>query len=206
MKFENTPKGDGGSYEKPKEGKYIGLLVGFAFVGTQDGGQFGPKAKIMLRWELHKRKGPSIDSKNFVHTITKTFGATVRGDGSLLKKCIEAHGVSLAEGASADSHDWLGRGAWLDIVWSDDEKWANVSGISRLDPDDDILPKNSLPFEHWEPEDNTAPPSWASWAVAKSTDLAHLAPKKEARGATNGTPVGAGVGPVSIADEDGPPF
>jgi hypothetical protein len=206
MKFENTPKSDGGSYEKPKPGKYLGILVGFAYVGTHGGGQFGPKAKVMLRWELHKRKGPSLDSKNFIHTVTANFGATVRGDNSLLRKCLEAHGIALPEGAGTDSHDWLGHGAWLDLDESADGKWINVAGVSRLDPEDDELPPKQLHFEHWEPDDGTPPPPWANWAVARSTDLAHLAIEKQSKGsppAANGAPAPAAVG-ASVTDDDIP--
>lgn len=184
MEFENTPKTDGGSYEKPKEGKYIGVLVGFCYIGTHGGGQYGPKPKVMLRWELHKRRGPSLDSTGFVHTITQTFGATIRGENSLLRKCIEAHGIALPEGAATESRDWLGRAAWLDLEESADKKWINVVGISKLDPDDDGIPEKKLQVEHWEGEQDGAPPPWANWAIAKSSDLAHLAaPKKPAAAA-----------------------
>lgn len=205
MDFENAPSGDGGSYEKPKPGKYMGILIGFAFVGTQPGGQYGPKPKVMLRWELHKRKGPSLDEGGNPHTITKTFGATVRGDNSLLKRAIEAHGIKVEEGQKTSSHDWMGKVAWLDVEWSDDEKYANVEGISPLDPEDDEAPQGKLPAEHWEPTDGTPVPSWARWAVAKSSDYAHLVPDKT--GAPTGPPprkpVPAGVG---AGDNDDIPF
>lgn len=202
MKFDNTPTNDGGSYEKPKPGKYIGVLVGFAFVGTQPGGQYGPKKKCLLRWELHKRKGPSRDSKNFVHTVTQSFGATVRGENSMLKKCLESHGVAVGEGGSTDSHEWLGKAAWLDLE-EGEKQYVNVVGVSKLDPDDDAVPKNELPFEHWEPDDGTKCPQWAAWAVARSTDYAHLAPEKAGKPAE--AAVGAGVG-AARGDDDDIPF
>jgi hypothetical protein len=160
----------------------------------------------MLRWELHKRKGPSTDSQGNPHTITSTFGATIRGDNSRLKKAIEAHIGRIEEGQKTSSHDWLGKAAWLDVEWSDDnpEKgYANVVNISPLDPEDDEVPGQKLPAEHWEPTDEAAPPSWARWAVAKSTDYAHLAPTRN--GASNGKPlppVPAGVG----GDDEDIPF
>ena len=203
MDFENTPNSDGGSYEKPKPGKYIGVLVGFCFCGTQPGGQYGPKPKVMLRWELHKRKGPSKDSKDFIHTVTQTFGATVRGENSMLRKALKAHGISIPEGGKTASRSWLGSAAWLDLEESPDKKYTNVAGISRLDPEDDATPTQVLPSEHWEPKDETAPPSWAGWALAKSTDLAHRAPKRTAEAEANGVPVGAGVGST---DDDEIPF
>lgn len=198
MRFENTPGGGGESYEKPKPGKYIGVLVGFAYIGTQPGGSYGPKPKVMLRWELHKRKGPSRDSKNFIHTITQRFGATVRGENSMLKQALEAHGIAIAEGASTTSSDWLGRAAWLDLGESDDGKYINVESISRLDPEDDAAPAQELADEHWDDADAAAgknPPGWASFAIAKSTDLAHLAPKYAGgRSTSNGEPVSPMVG------------
>jgi hypothetical protein len=177
MKFKNTPSSDGGSYETPKPGKYIGLLVGFAFVGTHNG-QYGPKEKVLLRWELHKRTAPSRDSKANVHTVTQMFGATINGDGSLLKKALEAHGIDIPEGIEIESRDWLGRAAWLDLELSDDQRWANVKGISKLDPVDDKIPRNVLHLEHWEGEPDGPPPSWADWAIRRSQDLARLATKK----------------------------
>lgn len=223
MQFENTPGGGSGdSYEKPKPGKYLGVLVGFAFIGTQPGGQYGPKPKVMLRWELHKRKGPSIDSKGFIHTIAQRFGATVRGENSLLRKALEAHGVNVAEGQTTASHDWLGHAAWLDIeeeTGDNGKEYVNVKAISRLDPDDDEIPARVLPLEHWDDSDAVVGfecPEWAAWAVAKSTDLSDLAPKFAGGGgkgkkrtvparepAANGAAVGAAVGATTTDADQG---
>jgi hypothetical protein len=202
MEFENSPSGDGGSYEKPKAGKYIGVLVGFAYVGTHTGGQYGPKPKVLLRWELHKRKGPSLDSQGYPHTITSRYSATIRGDNSLLRKALAAHGINVAEGEKTDSRDWLGKAAWIDVEWSDDDKYANVVGVSPLDPEDDEVPERKLATEHWEPADGTPPPGWARWAVGRSTDLAHLV--KDGNGKASGGPVPAGVG--AGGDDDDIPF
>jgi hypothetical protein len=203
MDFVNTPTSGGDSYEKPKPGKYIGVLCGFAFIGTQPSSGFGAKPAVLLRWELHKRKGPSMDSKNFIHTVTAKFGATIRGDNSRLKKAIEAHfGAKIEEGQKIRSQDWLGKAAWLDLKASDDEKYINVDGISPLDPEDDAAPSPTLPFEHWEPTDTIPPPGWAQFWVGRSTDLAHLVEARPRGG--NGAPVGAGVG---VGDEtDDIPF
>lgn len=208
MKFENTPSGGGDSYEKPKPGKYIGVLVGFSYIGTQPGGQYGPKPKVMLRWELHKRKGPSLDSKEFIHTTTQRFGATVRGENSMLAKALVAHGIPVNEGEETESREWLGRAAWLDLEESDDGKYVNVKTISKLDPEDDQAPKQVLPSEHWDDEDaakGTKPPQWAAWAIGKSTDLASLG---KAKSEANRVPVGAGGGaggvPGGSDDEDIP--
>lgn len=182
MKFTNEPL-DGGSYEKPKPGKYIGVLVGFAYVGTQPGGQFAARPKVALRWELHKRRGPSVDSQGNIHTIVNSYSATIRGENSTLRKVLEAHGITIPEGGSTDSRDWLGHAAWLDLEESKDSRWVNVASVSRLDPDDDPQPTNTLHLEEWEPDCGKAPPSWCNWLVARSSDLAHLATKKPAAAA-----------------------
>ena len=217
MKFDNTPTSDGGSYEKPAPGKYLGVLVGFCYVGIQPGnGQYSPRAQVMLRWELHKRKGPSKDSKGFVHTQTATFGATVRGENSKLRKALEAHGIDIPEGGQTQSEDWLGKAAWLDLELSDNEKYVNVGNISKLDPDDDTAPAPELPFEHWAGEPNEGLcPSWAAWAVSKSTDLKDRAPawaggggsgQRSTNASGNGAAVGAGVGGGGVEDDGEIPF
>ena len=207
MKFDNTPP-DGGSYEKPKPGKYLGVLIGFCYVGTQPGGKFDPKPKVMLRWELHKRKGPSLDSQNYIHTATQTYGATVRGDKSALRKVLEAHGIAIPEGGTVDSKDWLGKTAWLDLEESDDKKYINVMGVSRLDPDEDVAPKPISTFQHWEPSDEGLCPGWAAWAVGRSTDLASRAPvftRKDTLDDTGKRQL-AGAGVAAVDDDDSVPF
>jgi hypothetical protein len=202
MDFENTAQGND-SYEKPNPGKYIGLLVGFAYVGTHAGGQYGPKRKVLLRWELHKRKGPSLDSGGNIHTISREYGATIKGENSLLKKALEAHGVEVPENGKTSSRDWLGKAAWLDLEASDDGKYTNVTSVSKLDPEDDVIPTRKLELSHWDDKDaaaGTAPPSWAAWKVGRSTDLAHLAPSHAGGTGSNGKP--ATRQPVVVPGED----
>jgi hypothetical protein len=214
MKFDNTPTSDGGSYEKPEPGKYLGILVGFSFVGIQPGnGQYAPRPQVMLRWELHKRKGPSIDSKNFVHTVTASFGATVRGENSKLRKTLAAHGVDIPEGGSSESCEWLGKAAWLDIELSDDRKYINVVNVSRYDPveDDLVKPEQVLDSISWEgAPDEKLCPSWAAWAVARSTDLSDRAPKFAGGKRSEKQPVRAGIGATNCNndpnDEENIPF
>ena len=221
MKFENTPGGSGESYEKPKAGKYLGVLTGFAYLGTQPGGQYGPKPKVMLHWTLFKRKGPSVDTKGYQHTITQRFGATVRGENSMLRKALEAHGIDVAEGQATSSQEWLGKTAWLDLeeVKGDNGKeYTNVAAISRLDPEDDEPPVCDVAHEHWDDADAAAGvqcPDWAAWAVAKSTDLSDLAPthaggggKGKPRPRTSGSasPAPALVGAGANTDGRGEPI
>lgn len=211
MRLTNTPTGDGGSYEKPKPGKYIGVLVGFADVGTQPGGLYDPKPAVLLRWELHKRRGPSLDSAGHPHTITQKYGATIRGQNSRLKAALAAHGIEIGPNESTDSHDWLGKAAWLDLEPSEDQKYINVGGLSKLDPDDDAVPNPSIPLEHWEGADAEPPPAWTHFWIGRSTDLAHRLPGGVApsgggstrNGSASAVPVGA---PAAGDDDDPIPF
>lgn len=182
MRFENRATiNDGGSYERPKPGKYLGVLIGFADVGTQPSTNYDAKRKVMLRWELHKRSGPSRDNDGNVHTITNMYGATITGKNSLLRKCLEAHGISIPEGKSTDSREWLGNCAWLDLAESPDGKWINIASVSRLDPDEDVAPHTEIDLENWERDSDVPPPPWCHWAIARSTDLGHLVTAKTLR-------------------------
>lgn len=213
MKFKNTPP-DGGSYEKPPKGKYLGVIVGFANLGVQPGsGQYPAKQQVMIRCELHKRKGPSVDSAGFVHTVTMLFGATVRGENSKLRKALEAFGVPVPEGGEVESRDWLGKAAWLDVDHTKDGKHATVTAISKLDPEDDVVPEAKLTFEHWEgaPDEGDCP-RWCAWAVARSTDLNHRAPEYAGgKAAANGEgavgrPAPAEAAVASATDDDDDDF
>jgi hypothetical protein len=57
--------GSGDSYDKPAAGSYIGVLNGFAECGTHDDSynEGRSKRRCILRWELHRRRGPSLDGQ-----------------------------------------------------------------------------------------------------------------------------------------------
>lgn len=191
MEFTASNGGAGGSYEKPKPGKYLGVLIGIADIGTQPGGQFGPKRKLMLRWELHKRKGPSLDSAGHIHTITARYNQSMDAKSSL-RPVVEAHIGKLKDDDRTRTQDWLGKAAILDLAEDDSGKYVNVDNVTPLDPEEDVAPTQHEPSEHWEPRDGTPPPHWAKYAVEKSAEWQKI------HGDGNGAPVGAGVG----ADDD----
>lgn len=207
MKFENTAP-DGSSYQKPKPGKYLGVVIGFAYVGTQPAGTYKATPKVMVRWELHKVKGPSLDESGYIHTSSQTYGATVRGDKSNFRKVVEAHGIPVPEGGSFDSHSLLGKCAWLNLEESDDKKYVNVMNVTKLDPEDDTAPTPvTQVFSHWEPSDEGLCPDWAGWAVGRSLDLAHRAPADKRKDTLDETGkrkqlAGAGVATATAGGDD----
>lgn len=171
MQFKVTEGGSGGSYEKPAPGRYLGILIGFADLGTQET-KFGEKRQVMLRWELHKRKGPSVDSQGNPHTITARYTASLDAKSSL-RPVVEAHMGRLTNGKNALSQDWLGHTALLVVEESIDGKYVNVTSISRMDPEEDEEPRQILAVEHWEIGDPSQPPPWCAWVVQKSKEFQH---------------------------------
>lgn len=193
MEFSASNGGSGGSYEKPKPGTYTGVLIGIADLGTQPGGQYGPKRKIMLRWELHKRKGPQLDSAGNILTITSRYNQSFDVKSSL-RPVVEAHTGPIRDGEKTSSKEWLGKSAKLLLKESEDQKYVNVASVTPLDPEEDEVPTQVETIEHWEMSDLTNPPGWAKYAVEQSPEW------KESRG----VPVGAGTG--SAHPDDDIPF
>jgi hypothetical protein len=168
MKYTASSNSDSGSYERPKPGIYRGVLIGVANLGTQTS-QFGTKRRIALRWELHRKSGPSMDSMGHVHTIRGLYNQSFDVKASL-RAVIEAHIGPIVEGAEYDSRNWLGTSARLSLKPSDDGKYVNVSCVTPLDPEEDDLPKQHEPAFHWEGPADGPPPAWIRDMVEKSEE------------------------------------
>src|SRR6516225_6972312 len=150
--------GDGGSYERPKPGRYTGIIIGFADIGTH-ATQYGSKRKICLRWELHKRNGPAVDSQGNVHTIRAQYNRSFDIKSSF-RKVIEAHIGKIKDGDQISSRRLLGTVAILTLDPSTDGRYVNVTSATAFDPEEDVLPKPMLSHEHWELTDTPPPPWW----------------------------------------------
>jgi hypothetical protein len=163
------------SFKPVPEGEYIGVLVGFCYVGLHNTADWGPREKCMLRWELHDMNPPHnicVDEERLIHVVSQQFPATIRGDSSWLHKCLVAHGIVTPGGGYADSKNWHGHVAKLKIEHAQGNKggtFSNVVDIKPLDHPVSIVPK--LTYEHWEPSDDTPPPIWAKFMIERSNDL-----------------------------------
>ncbi len=166
MDFEHR-KHDFGSFDRPPEGRYFGVVVGFADVGVQPGGAYKASHKVMVRLELHKRKGPAVDSEGRILTITHLFTAAISDKSNLFKFCA-AIGIDVSVGAKFKSRDFKHRVCIVDVEHNGE--YANLDDFIGLDPDEDVPPSPVLEFEHWEPSDGGHGPVWASWALARSID------------------------------------
>lgn len=166
--FTASNGGDGGSYERPKPGSYYGVLIGVADIGTHTG-QFGAKRKVMLRWELHKRKGPMLDTAGHPLTVVAQYNQSFDVKSSL-RQVIEAHMGKIPDGSRVSSREWLNRAARLVLKETDDQKYTNVETVTPLDPDEDPVVKAQSPLEHWEFSDPSLPPMWCKRSVEKSQE------------------------------------
>jgi hypothetical protein len=196
MDFTASNGGGGGSYERPKPGTYTGILIGVCDLGTHVG-QFGAKRRLMLRWELHKRKGPVLDSAGNILTTTAMYNQSFDVKSSL-RPVIEAHLGAIKDGEKVTSRDWLGRAAKLVLKESEDGKYVNVDTVTPIDPDEDEIPEAREIADHWEFGDASAPPNWAKYMVDRSNEW------KQAHGGGR-MAVPAGAGGVDD-DESGIPF
>lgn len=160
--------GGAGSYEKPKPGSYYGILIGFADLGSHTG-QYGTKRRVMLRWELHRRRGPALDSNGEVLTTTAIYNASFDVK-STLRAVVEAHTGQYQDGAKVRSVDWLDRPARLALKESDDGKYVNVDAVTPLDPEEDEVPTRRGEVEHWEMGQDDEPPAWCKWMVVRSAE------------------------------------
>jgi hypothetical protein len=203
MDFTTSSTSGDGSYEKPKPGRYTGVLIGFADIGTQTGGQYGPKHKVRLRWELHKRKGPALGVNGTILTATAEYNATMNSKGSL-RPVVEAHTGKMPDNQITSSSSWLGKAAI--VVLEDDGQYVNVTAVTALDPEEDETPTRQCNLDHWEMNDDAPPPAWAKHRVEKSTEW------QEKHGSSvviNGEKiaVAAGAGlPMPDPTDDAPPF
>jgi hypothetical protein len=168
------------SFKSVTDGDYVGVLVGFSYVGMHETKDWGSKPKIMLRWELHDLDPPHhacVDDEGLIYVVTQNFPATIQGESSWLYKCLLAHGIAVPGGGCTDSKEWHGKVAKLTIENAtgsrSDRTFMNVIDINPLDHDVNIKP--TLKYEHWEPEDETVPPIWAKFMIEKSSDIWQLA-------------------------------
>src|SRR4051812_24055509 len=137
MKFDRPTQV---SFKPVDDGDYVGVLIGFSYIGMHPTKEYGDKAKCMLRWELHELDAPHRlmeDDENLPHVVTQSFPATIRGESSWLYKALVAHGIAVPGGSVTDSRDWYGKVAKLTVEGAQgnrgDRVFMNVVDIDPLE-------------------------------------------------------------------------
>lgn len=173
---------DEGEPRKPiPAGNYFAIVCGVYDIGTQTGGQYGPKHQIIVQWELHKRKGPMRNEKGDVMTTSNFYGLSF-GDLSNLRHDVEAmlgRKFTAAEAKSGyDIEELLGKPCRLQIVHDTkaDGKIKDMIGtIMPLDEDDE-KPKGEVDEVYFEINlhDLTVPssvPEWVAKIIRRSSEF-----------------------------------
>jgi hypothetical protein len=147
--------------EIPPEGNYLAVCNGVYMLGTQPGFNDGdPHVQVMLTFELHKRRGPVIDSAgkpmetsaimNHVFSIKSTlcqYAGALRG-----KDYTEGELKVIKKDGGFDPETLLGLSCRLSITHkkTGDKTRDKVDSVSRLDPEDDKPPISRTDQTYWD--------------------------------------------------------
>lgn len=139
-----TAKSTGEPRELAPAGNYFGVCVGVYDIGTQPGGKFGPKHKVILQFELHKKKGPVRDSKNNPFRISKFYTLSLSDKADLRKDVEKVLGRKFSEEEARDGYDiteLIDRACRLSIAHEDGEDGRTYDNIAAFMPCDEDDPE-----------------------------------------------------------------
>lgn len=175
-------------------GNYFGIICGVYDIGTQTGGQYGPKHQIIVSWELHKKKGAVRNEAGVVQSISNFYGLSF-SELSSLRKDVESmlgRKFTLPEAKSGyDVEELLGKPCRLQIIHdtkADGTIRDMIGTIMPLDEDDEV-PNAELERVYFEiTPDHVIPetvPEWVAKMIRRSQEFGG--------GETSRSPVGAGA-------------
>jgi hypothetical protein len=88
-----TAKSGGEARTLAPEGNYFGVCIGVYDLGTQPSQQYEPTHKVLLEFELHKKKGPALDKDGKPLRVTGfyplAFGKRKNGEKAKLRQAVE---------------------------------------------------------------------------------------------------------------------
>lgn len=117
---------NGGDFAPHPEGTTGAVCIRVVDLGTQDGGQFGPKRKVMITWEsseLMSDGRPFLINKFYSHSFHEK---------AKLRQDLEAwRGKAFADGEAFDLSALIGKPCLLNILHND-RGYADVRSISPL--------------------------------------------------------------------------
>jgi hypothetical protein len=182
-------------------GIYVGGIIGVYDVGTQDG-QFGKKHQVVVQTELHKKRGPAVDSKGRPFVVSQFYNlsfGTMNGKRSKLRADVEVivnHTFTDEEAERGyDIQNLLGESYRLNLVESikpDGKKFAKVTSVMPLE-EDEARPEIQSDEVYFERDAETIKagkldgiPAWIAKFVQRSEEwvAVHGTPKNDG---TNGS-------------------
>ncbi len=174
--------GEGPAREVPPAGNYLGVCNGVYMLGTQPGYQGqAPRQQVMLTFELHKRRGPVLDTQgrvfeasdimNFTANIKSTlvdFAGALRG-----RSYTEAELDEVKQAGGFDVEELLGQSCRLTIAHkpkADGSVRDTIASRAPLDPDDDEKPKSETDEVYWDWSQGIECPKRISWFWARAAE------------------------------------
>jgi hypothetical protein len=88
-----TAKSAGEARTLAPEGSYFGVCTGVYDLGTQPSQKYDPTHKVLIEFELHKKKGPALDKDGKPLRVTQfyplAFGKRKNGEKAKLRQAVE---------------------------------------------------------------------------------------------------------------------
>lgn len=164
LKAKDT--GGGEPRELVPAGNYFGRVCGVYDIGNQSGGQFGTKHKIIVTWELHRKKGPARDSAGNVMTISNFYSLSFHEKSGLRQDVESMLGQSFNPGSEFDVESLLGVSCRLTVAHKkrdNGEPIAVIKALAIMD-DDDPTPEAASDDVYFEiGTDRSIPDAVPAW-------------------------------------------
>ena len=204
--------GGGEAREVAPAGKYLGVCNAVYMLGTQpayDASQT-PKQQVMLNFELHKRKGPTLNSAGHPYEVNAIMTNTMNIKSTLVKYASALEGKpyteedleNLKKQGGFDVEDLLGKSCWIDVINNkkpDGVIRDKISNVSALDPEDDQAPTALTETAYWDWTMNVECPKRIAYFWEKAAENPNR--KAEAPGAAVPIPAYAPFTPAYTQTE-----
>lgn len=186
-------------------GNYFGVCVGVYDLGTQPGGQYGPRHQVVLQFELHKKKGVCRNKEGKPLTISNFYSLSFGEKANLRIDVQKILGRSFTDEEAKQGYDvtqLIDRACRLTIEHSKKEDGSTRDQIGAFMPLDEDDPKvtpetDGIVYELNVGEDvSSAVPEWIRKRIEQSAEWV------KAHGKTSGKSVGGGKRQTVPADDE----
>ncbi len=182
LKAPVTGGGDGPVREVPPAGNYLAVCNGVYMLGTQPGYQ-GQQARhqVMLSFELHKRRGPCLDTQGRVFETSDIMNFTANIKSTLIdvagalrgKPFTEADLDEVKQQGGLDVEELLGQACRITLAHKpkpDGSVRDTISSYAPLDKDDDEPPQGITDEVYWDWSQGTECPKRISYFWARAAE------------------------------------